>query len=50
MEIRKENIKKCFCEKLAVNIDNYTIHSGHMLGFVGNNGAGKTTLFRLMVD
>jgi ABC-2 type transport system ATP-binding protein len=50
MEIKIENIKKCFGEKVAVNIDNYTIHSGDMLGLVGNNGAGKTTLFRLMVD
>ena len=50
MEIKIENIKKCFGEKVAVDIDNYTIHSGDMLGLVGNNGAGKTTMFRLMLD
>lgn len=44
------NLKKCFGEKIAVNIDNYTIESGTMLGLVGNNGAGKTTLFRLTLD
>ena len=44
------NLKKCFGEKVAVNIDNYTIESGTMLGLVGNNGAGKTTLFRLILD
>ena len=50
MEIIIEQLKKCFGEKVAVDIDNYTIHSGDMLGLVGNNGAGKTTLFRLMLD
>ena len=44
------NLKKCFGEKVAVNIDNYTISQGTMLGLVGNNGAGKTTLFRLILD
>ena len=44
------NLKKSFGEKVAVNIDNYTIESGTMLGLVGNNGAGKTTLFRLILD
>lgn len=50
MEIKIAQLKKCFGEKVAVDIDNYIIHSGDMLGLVGNNGAGKTTLFRLMVD
>ena len=44
------NLKKCFGEKVAVNIDSYTISAGTMLGLVGNNGAGKTTLFRLILD
>lgn len=44
------NLQKKFGAKTAVNIDNYTINSGDMLGLVGNNGAGKTTLFRLMLD
>ena len=50
MEIRLRNLKKCFGEKVAVNIENYDIHSGDMLGLVGNNGAGKSTLFRLIMD
>lgn len=50
MEIRIQNLKKTFGEKVAVNIDNYVIHNGDMLGLVGNNGAGKSTLFRLMMD
>ncbi len=50
MKITINQLKKNFGEKVAVDIDNYTIHSGDMLGLVGNNGAGKTTLFRLMLD
>ena len=50
MEIKIEQLKKNFGEKVAVDIDIYTIHSGDMIGLVGNNGAGKTTLFRLMLD
>ena len=50
MQIQINNLKKCFGEKVAVNIDSYTIHSGEMLGLVGNNGAGKSTLFRLILD
>lgn len=50
MEIIIRNLKKCFGEKVAVNIESYDIHSGDMLGLVGNNGAGKSTLFRLMMD
>lgn len=43
-------MQKNFGTKVAVNIENYSIQSGNMLGLVGNNGAGKTTLFRLMLD
>ena len=44
------NLQKLFGEKVAVNIDNYIINKGDMIGLVGNNGAGKTTLFRLILD
>ncbi len=44
------NLQKYFGEKRAVDIDNYIIKQGDMLGLVGNNGAGKTTLFRLILD
>ena len=43
-------MKKNFGEKKAVDIENYIINQGEMLGLVGNNGAGKTTLFRLILD
>ena len=48
--IQINNLKKKFGAKTAVNIDNYIINQGDMLGLVGNNGAGKTTLFRLILD
>lgn len=44
------HLQKNFGEKKAVDIDNYTINQGDMIGLVGNNGAGKTTLFRLILD
>ena len=48
--IQINSLQKLFGEKKAVDIENYTINQGEMLGLVGNNGAGKTTLFRLILD
>ena len=39
MEIVVNNVKKSFGEKVALNIDTYIIHSGEVIGLVGNNGA-----------
>ena len=50
MEIIIKDLKKTFGEKVAVDIPELTIHSGELLGLVGNNGAGKSTLFRLILD
>ena len=50
MEIRINNLKKTFGTKVAVDISNFCIKQGEIVGLVGNNGAGKTTLFRLMLD
>lgn len=50
MEIKVTNLKKAFGEKVAVNIPEFTINNGDILGLVGNNGAGKTTLFRMILD
>jgi ABC-2 type transport system ATP-binding protein len=44
------NLQKNFGEKRAVDIENYIINNGDILGLVGNNGAGKTTFFRLILD
>lgn len=45
-----KNLKKTFGEKVAVDIPEFHIEKGQILGLVGNNGAGKTTLFRLILD
>ena len=50
MKIDIKHLRKAFGEKVAVDIDEYHIGDGEMIGLVGNNGAGKTTLFRLMLD
>ena len=50
MKIDITSLRKTFGEKVAVDIDEYHIGHGEMIGLVGNNGAGKTTLFRLMLD
>ena len=50
MEIIIKDLRKTFGEKVAVDIPELTIHSGQLLGLVGNNGAGKSTLFRLILD
>ncbi|MDR2473138.1 MAG: ABC transporter ATP-binding protein [Tannerella sp.] len=44
------NLQKRFGEKVALDIPEFTIEKGTLLGLVGNNGAGKTTLFRLILD
>ena len=46
--IRINNLQKNFGTKKAVDIENYTIGQGDMLGLVGNNGAGKTTAMRML--
>lgn len=45
-----DKLQKRFGQKIAVDIDSYTINQSDMIGLVGNNGAGKTTLFRLILD
>ena len=50
MNIQLHNLQKRFGEKTAVDIPDFTINDGEIVGLVGNNGAGKTTLFRLMLD
>ena len=50
MNLTIENLTKSFGQKQALNIDHYAIHSGEIIGLVGNNGAGKTTLFRIILD
>ena len=50
MHLTIQNLKKTFGSKVAIDIEQYDIQSGEILGLVGNNGAGKSTLFRLILD
>lgn len=50
MQLQINNLNKCFGDKTAVDIPDFKIDNGEIIGLVGNNGAGKTTLFRLMLD
>lgn len=50
MNLTIENLRKSFGDKIALDINRYEIHSGEIVGLVGNNGAGKTTLFRIILD
>lgn len=50
MEIKIENLKKVYGGMTVLDIPELTLHSGELIGLVGNNGAGKTTLMRLILD
>ena len=50
MQISLHQLRKSFGDKTAVDITDFTINNGEIIGLVGNNGAGKTTLFRLILD
>lgn len=50
MNIQLHDLTKKFGQKTAVDIPDFNIANGDILGLVGNNGAGKTTMFRLMLD
>ncbi|MCD8296932.1 MAG: ABC transporter ATP-binding protein [Prevotella sp.] len=50
MDICFHGLKKNFGNTTAVDIEDFNVNRGCVLGLVGNNGAGKTSLFRLMLD
>ena len=50
MEIKIKDLVKQYGKNTVLDIPELTIHSGELIGLVGNNGAGKTTLMRLMLD
>jgi len=50
MEAIIRNLKKSYNNTTALDISDFRISDGGVIGLAGNNGAGKTTLFRLMLD
>lgn len=50
METVIRDLKKSYNNTTALDIADFIISDGGVIGLAGNNGAGKTTLFRLMLD
>lgn len=50
VSVKLDNIKKTFGDKVVLDVPEFTINQGDIMGLVGNNGAGKTTLFRIILD
>lgn len=49
MELRSEEIKKVYKDRMVVKGVNIHVKSGEIVGLLGPNGAGKTTSFYMMV-
>ena len=45
-----DSLKKTFGKTEALDVEQFEINAGDILGLVGNNGAGKTTMFRIILD
>lgn len=48
MNIKINNLKKQYDDRLVLNIDNLNIRSGKITGLVGANGSGKTTFLKII--
>jgi len=50
MLLHISDLVKKFDAKEVLNIPQFSVAQGELVGILGNNGAGKTTLFRLCLD
>lgn len=48
MNIKIENVKKRFSDKVVLDIEYLEIESGKITGITGSNGSGKTTLMNII--
>lgn len=48
MNIKIENLKRQYLDKVVLNIENLEIESGKITGITGPNGSGKTTLLNII--
>lgn len=48
MNIKIENVKKQFLDKVVLDIEYLEIESGKITGITGTNGSGKTTLMNMI--
>jgi ABC-2 type transport system ATP-binding protein len=46
--IEVQNLSKSYGSKRAVNVVNFTVNRGDILGFLGPNGAGKSTTMKMI--
>ncbi|MCI7043675.1 MAG: ATP-binding cassette domain-containing protein, partial [Spirochaetes bacterium] len=49
MELRSEEIKKVYKDRMVVKGVNIHVKSGEIVGLLGPNGAGNTTTFYMLV-
>lgn len=47
--IQIKNLKKSF-KNFTLNIDELSVQTGYITGFIGKNGSGKTTTIKLIMD
>ena len=50
MHIEATDILKRYGKKTALNVPDWSVQPGEIVGLVGSNGAGKTTFLRLILD
>ena len=50
MELKAENLKKSYKDRMVVKGVNLHINSGEIVGLLGPNGAGKTTTLKSMLN
>lgn len=48
MDIKIENVKKVYSDRVVLNINSLSLEKGKIYGVIGPNGAGKSTMLRII--